>query len=132
MGVEYHLLRLSRIGSDKEHPAMTEPDMRHLHKGCHSANDHNLVIPIELVRLAGGKTQRHKGLRRDGAALLGPGLRIAPHRIVAAVIALATQLLEHPNQRQPFPPSLDLLPGSKRSRAPTHGPSFGNGWAVRS
>ena len=45
MRVEHHLLRLARIGSDKEHPAMTEPDMCYHQWGGHTSDDHNLVAP---------------------------------------------------------------------------------------
>jgi hypothetical protein len=30
--VKYHLLRLARIGAHEQHPAVAQPDVRHLHR----------------------------------------------------------------------------------------------------
>ena len=52
MGVEDHLLALARVGTDKHHPAVAEPDMSHLHRDGHARNQHHLMAPVELVSLA--------------------------------------------------------------------------------
>ena len=53
--------------------------------------------------VAGREAQRHEGLdrRADASALIGPTARVAPNRIVAAVIALAAQQVGDPRQGQP-------------------------------
>ncbi len=37
MGIKHHLLRLARIGTHKQHAAVAEPDMSHLHSHRHPA-----------------------------------------------------------------------------------------------
>ena len=71
VGVEHHLLRLARIGPHEQHPAVAEPDMRHLHRHRHAVDQDDLVAPVELVGLARREAQRHVGFRRRCAALLG-------------------------------------------------------------
>ena len=44
MGIEHHLLRLARIDSDKQHAAVAEPDVRHLHSGGRTVDHNNLVL----------------------------------------------------------------------------------------
>jgi hypothetical protein len=38
VGVEHHLLRLTRIGPHEQHPAVAKPDMRHLHGHRHAVD----------------------------------------------------------------------------------------------
>ena len=64
VGVEHHLLRLARIGPHEHHPAVAEPDMRHLHRHRHAVHDDDLVAPVELVGLARREAQRHISVRR--------------------------------------------------------------------
>ena len=52
MGVEDHLLRLAGIGTHEQHPAVTQADMCHLHRGRRAVDHHDLVAPVELVGLA--------------------------------------------------------------------------------
>jgi transposase-like protein len=75
MGVEHHLLRLARIGPDERHAAVAEPQVRHLHRGGDAGDQHHLVAPVELIRLARIEDQRHE--RRSKA----------PNRVVATLVA---------------------------------------------
>jgi hypothetical protein len=84
--VEYHLLGLARIGPNEQHAAVAQPDMRHLDGDCRAVDQHDLVRPVELVRLARRKTQRHIGFRHRGAALSTPPLGVSTNRVVAALI----------------------------------------------
>ena len=52
MGIEDHLLRLAGIGMYGQHPAVTQADMCHLHRGRRAVDHHDLVAPVELVGLA--------------------------------------------------------------------------------
>ena len=114
MGIEHHLLALTRIGTHEQHAAVTEPDMSHLHRDGDAIDEHDLMAPVELVSLARGKRQRHIGLSRHCSAFLAPALGIAPNRIVAAVIAGTTQLFVNPRQCQPFTAELRLVRQEKR------------------
>jgi hypothetical protein len=55
MGVENHLLALARIGPHEQHPAVTQPYVRHFHRGRHTIDQDNLVAPVELVGFPGRK-----------------------------------------------------------------------------
>ncbi len=92
VGVEHHLLALARIGAHEQHAAVAEPDMRHLDRRRHAVQHDDLMRPVELLRLARRKAQRHIDVRRRRAARLAPGLRIAPHRVIAAGIAETAQV----------------------------------------
>jgi hypothetical protein len=100
VGVEHHLLRLARIGSHEQHPAVTEPDMGGLHDHRHAAQHDDLVAPVELVGFPRREAQRDVGRRRRLPALLGPSSGVPPHSIVAAVVSAPTQFLEDADQRQ--------------------------------
>jgi hypothetical protein len=100
VGIEHHLLRLPRIGPHEQHPAVAEPHVSHLHGHRHSAQQDDLVAPVELIGLPRRKAQRHIGCRRPMSALLGPAPDVAAHRIVATLIAAPAQFLEDPDQRQ--------------------------------
>ena len=102
MGVEHHLLRLTRIGSHEQHATVAEPDMSDLHGHRRAAQQDNLVAPIELIGFPRGKTQRHKRCGGCLPAFLSPTSSIAAHGVVAAVISTPAQLLEQPDQRQTF------------------------------
>jgi hypothetical protein len=52
----------------------------------HPIDQHDLVRPVELVRLAGRKAQRHKGFRYCGTALGTPPLGVSTNCVVAALI----------------------------------------------
>ena len=103
MRVEHHLLRLARVGAHERHPAVAEPDLRHLN-GCRMpAQQHDLGRPVELVGLAGRVAQRDVGIRRAGAALAQTCLGVAAHGVVAAREALGAQVLVDPHQVEPLP-----------------------------
>ena len=109
VGVEHHLLRLAGIGAHEQHPAVTEPNVRHLHHHRHTVDPDDLVTPVELVGFARRKAQRHIRFRRRCPVLPAPALGVAPDRIVASLITKPAQLLEHTDQRQPFPRRLQLI-----------------------
>ena len=67
MGVEHHLLRLARIGAHERHPAVAEPHMGDLHRHRDAVDQHDLVAPVELVRLARREAQRNESRRRRRA-----------------------------------------------------------------
>lgn len=100
--VKHHLLRLARIGPHEQHPAVTEPDVSHLHRHRHAAQEDDFVAPVELVGFARREDERDIGRGRPVPVILAPAPGVAPHRVVAAVVAEATQLLEQTNQRQAF------------------------------
>jgi hypothetical protein len=99
MGIEHHLLGLPWVGAQEQHPAVTEPDMRHLHRDGHPVDQHDLVAPVELVRLARREAQRHERCRRRRGLPAPPLSRVAPHRVVAPFIAEPAQVLKNPQQR---------------------------------
>ena len=66
-------------------PSVSHPDMRHLDGDRHPVDQHDLVRPVELVRLAGGKAQRYIGFRRRGAVLGIPHPGVATNRVAAAL-----------------------------------------------
>ncbi len=107
--VEHHLLRLARIGTGEQHPAVAQTQMRHLHRHRRAADQNDLVAPVELVCLAGREAQRHERVRRRRRPLAAPRPGIAPHRIVATHVAQALQRLEYPDQRQSLPARLRLV-----------------------
>jgi hypothetical protein len=107
--VEHHLLGLARIGAHEQHPAMTQPDMRHLDGDRRAVDQHDLVAPVELVRLAQRKAQRYVGFRRRRPAFDVPCLGVAANRVVAATVTEGAQLLEYPDQRQPLARRLALV-----------------------
>ena len=114
MRVEHHLLRLARIGSHEQHPAMTEPDMGDLHDHRHPAQQDDFVAPVELESLSWREAQRHVGRGCRLPALLGPSPSIPTHRIVAAVITATAQILEQANQCQLFAGGLGRIAGQQR------------------
>lgn len=106
MRVEHHLLALARVRPHKKHPAVAKPQVRDLHHGGDAVDQHHLVAPVELVRLARREAQRQIGRRRRRRPITAPGRRVTAHRVVTATIAEPLQLLEHPDHRQPFAPRL--------------------------
>ena len=109
VGIKHHLLRFSRIGADKKHPAMAQPNMRYFHRDRRVVDAHNLVAPVELVGLTRRKNQRHIGLCRHRAAFFCPAIGIAPHGVIAAFKSSTAQFLKNPDQCQPFPGGLALI-----------------------
>ena len=68
----------------------------------HAGDHHDVVAPVELVGLARRKRQRHEGRGARRRMVPGPRPRVTPDRVVAALVALCPQLLEHPDQGQPL------------------------------
>src|SRR6516225_173838 len=89
MGVEHHLLRLTRIGPHEQHATVAEPDVSDLHGHRRSAQQDNLVAPIELIGFARSKAQRYKRCGGCLPAFLSPAPSIAAYGVVAAVISTA-------------------------------------------
>jgi hypothetical protein len=84
VGVEHHLLRLARIGPHEQHAAVTQPDMGDLHDHRHSAQQDDLVAPVELVGFPRTKAQWDIGCSRRLPMLLGPSPGVTAHSVVAA------------------------------------------------
>jgi hypothetical protein len=103
MRVKHHLLALAHVGPGEHHPAVAQPDMRHLHRHRDARDHHDLMAPVELVSLARCIIERHIGFRCHRAPGLRPALRKPAHGIIAALVSEPAQLLEDPDQRQPFP-----------------------------
>ena len=125
VGIEHHLQRLSGIGPNEQNPAVAQANMRHLHCcGC-AINQNNFMAPVELTGFAGIEAQRHIGRGRGFPDCLRPTGRIAPHRIVAAVITPVAQILINPDQRQ----ALALrVPGILRQHLIQIGPPWIDLW----
>ena len=97
VGIEHHLLRLARIGADEQHPAVAQADVRHFDRHRRAADQHDLVAPVELIRLARREAQRHVGRRQTRHLTASPGSRIPPHSVVAARVTQLAQCLEDPD-----------------------------------
>ena len=133
VGVEHHLLGLARIGPHEQHPAVAEPDVGDLHGHRHAVHQHDLVAPVELVGLARRKAQRHIGRRRRLPRAPCPAPGVAPHRVVAAVVASARAAPRRSGSASAArAPASPRSPASSRSSSAVHGPSFGRGWTSRS
>jgi hypothetical protein len=70
MGVEHHLLALAHVCPGEHHPAVAEPDMRHLHGHRHAVDLYDLLAPVELVGFARRVVEQDIGLGRCGAPVL--------------------------------------------------------------
>ncbi len=107
MGVKHHLPRLARIGPNKRHPAVAEANMRHLDRRGRAIDQDNFPAPVELIRLTGIKAQRNISISGCGPRRLRPTGRIAPYRIIAAVVSLVAQFFIYPDKRQAFAPNAE-------------------------
>ncbi len=76
--------------------------MRHLDGRRHAVDQNDLMAPVELVSLTWRVVERHIGFRRHGSAVLRPGLRISPDRVITAIVTERPDLLVNPDQRQPL------------------------------
>ena len=91
-------------------PAVAEPHLRGLHPRRRAGQTRVLVAPVELVGLARVEDQRHVRLRRrQQAPPPAPRLGVAPHRVVAALVALSHKVLVDPQQRQAIPARRPLV-----------------------
>ena len=83
--------------------------MRGLHPHRLARQHHPLVAPVELIRLARCKHQRHIHLRgRHRRAPAPPPHRVAAHRVISPAIPTLGQRLEDPQQRETVPLLLPL------------------------
>ena len=106
VGVEHHLLRLTRVGAQQEQAGVAEPDVGDLDLGGHAVDERDLVAPVELVGLARREAEGHEDTLRGRGPILEPALSVAAHAVVAADVALLTQTLEQGHIAQA--PSLRL------------------------
>lgn len=113
MRVKHHLLHLARVGAHERHPAVAQPDLRHVHQHRGATNLHGLLRPVELVGLAQREAQRDVGLARDAALLALPRPGIAAHRVVAATEPARTQLLVDAQQVHPLAPRQPVVVGQQ-------------------
>ena len=67
------------------------------------------MAPVELVGFTRREAQRDIGCRQRWTTFGLPALRIAPHRVIAAFVALTAQRLEYPHQRQALTRRLVLV-----------------------
>ena len=81
---------------------MAQPHVRHLDHNGRPADQHDLMAPVELIRLAGLEAQRHEGCARSRALATSPRRTVAPNGIVTALVAEPAQFLEDPHQRDPL------------------------------
>ncbi len=106
MGVEHHLLALTWIGDQERHAAVAKPEMRDLDLGRHPTDHHKPVAPVELAGLTRREPQRNKGVRQPCRSRLPPALRVAPHAVVAALVALAPQIVQKSASAETAPASI--------------------------
>ncbi len=97
MGIEHYLLALARISPHEWHPAVAEPDMRHLDGDRHAVHQYDLVAPVELVGLTRRKAQRHIGLRRRARVRSKPHPRVVANGVIAALVTEPSQLPRIPD-----------------------------------
>ena len=113
MRLKDHLLTFAGKDLDQIHPAVAQPHVRRLHPGRRPRQTRVLVAPVELVGLARVEAQRHIGLRRrQQTPTPAPRPGVAPHRVIAALVAQGRKVLVDPQQRQAVP-TLLLLVGLK-------------------
>ncbi len=96
MGIQYHLLRLTRIGDHKHRPAIRQTKVRKLDRLRHTAEHHMLITPIELTDFTGRKRQGYKGLRNSAThrRCCFPYLHMARNTVIRPVIARRLQALK--------------------------------------
>ncbi len=73
---------------------MTEANVRDLDLAVRAAKAGRLMAPVELVGFARREPERDEDLADTRGALRLPAPGIAPHTVVAALVALALQGLE--------------------------------------
>ena len=93
VSVENHLLGFSRVGDDKTHPAVAEPDMRHLHPRRQSAKQDVLMAPIELKRFSRRENQGNKSLVRQELLFTSPCSDVALNIVVGTSVTFLLDLL---------------------------------------
>jgi hypothetical protein len=103
MSVEHQLLGLAEVGAHERHAAVRQLHVCRLDHQWQTLQRDRLVAPVELIRLAWGKTQRHECLGRNPCPFVPPCLDEPVHAVVRAVIAAPAQLLEQPLGRTTLP-----------------------------
>src|SRR3546814_4142549 len=104
MGIEQHLLALTRIGPDVRRARCAETSVRHLHPHRLAGDLHILVAPVELVsltRLEGHRDERRGAFARILPPRSTPARRIAAHRIIGPLEPLAHQQVVDTRHPQP-------------------------------
>ena len=101
--------------------------MGDLHDHRHAAQQHDLVAPVKLEGLSRREAQRNVSRRRRLSAVLGPSPGIATHRIVTAVIAPLTQVLEQADQGQLLAGGLGRIAGQQCVELFCPSPEFRSG-----
>jgi len=88
--VEHHLQRLAGIEAHEQHPAVTQPHIRGLHRDSGAIQHDDLVAPVELIGFPWGEAQRDEDCGRRVPAGLAPASRraairraISPSRVVS-------------------------------------------------
>ncbi len=117
MGVEHHLLGLARVNPDIDRPRRAQPNVGRLHPHRLAGDLDVLMAPVELERLTRRKRQRHERHRPVARRRLGdftPARRIAPHRVIGAVVAFPDQQVPDPRQPQPVPLGQPLVLSQQR------------------
>ena len=99
MCVEHHLLCLTWVSANEEHPAVAKPDMGNLHRYSDAIDQHDLMAPVELVGFTRCKGQRHEGGRRSRSLCPFPRRGILPDGVIAAIISEPTKVLIKLHQR---------------------------------
>jgi len=103
VGVENHLLRLTRVGHHQKMPAVAQPQLRHLDRDRHPRHLHQLVTPVELEGFPRLEHQRNINLGRQLALPPAPIPYMPPNAVIAARIAFALQLLKKHNRCPALP-----------------------------
>ena len=102
--IEHQFLRLTKIGAHERHAAIRQLHMRCLDCQRQTLQRDRLVAPVELVGFAGGKAQRHKGMRRCPSLLVAPGFGETMHAVMRAVVTAASQFFEQTLRRPALSP----------------------------
>ena len=110
MGVEHHLLALARIGPHEQHPAVAQPDMRHLHRHRRRRRS---ARARGSSRTGRPRPARSSAARRPPPSPLAPAAR-RPHTAAPRRSRPGSQARAAP--RTPGPAS--AAPGSTAPRSP--------------
>ena len=103
VAVEHQFLSLAEVRAHERHPAVRQLHVRRLDGQWQALERDRFVAPVELVRLAGGETQRHECLHRNPCPFVAPRFGETVHTVMGTVVAAAAQLLEQPLRRSPLP-----------------------------
>jgi hypothetical protein len=99
---------VSRGRRIRQHPAMTQPDMRHIHRHRRAVDQHDFMASVELIGLARSKAERNAGADGGRARARCHTGHTAAQR-VAAFITEPAKGLDDTDQREPFAAGLGLV-----------------------